>query len=44
LLSGDPFGWREAAGTILVVSAALIELKQSPRRPVGSRCEAADLV
>lgn len=28
LLSGEPFGWHEATGTILVISAALVELKQ----------------
>jgi drug/metabolite transporter (DMT)-like permease len=37
LLSGDPFGWREAAGTVLIISAALVELKQPPIRPVESR-------
>jgi drug/metabolite transporter (DMT)-like permease len=29
LLSGEPFGWREAIGTILIISAALVELKQA---------------
>lgn len=33
LLSGDRFGWHEAAGTLLVISAALVELKP----PSGSR-------
>jgi drug/metabolite transporter (DMT)-like permease len=32
LLSGDPFGWREAAGTTLVVSAALVELTPRSKR------------
>jgi drug/metabolite transporter (DMT)-like permease len=44
LLSGDPFGWRDAVGTTLVISAALVELKQTARRPAESRFEAADLV
>jgi drug/metabolite transporter (DMT)-like permease len=44
VLSGDPFGWREAAGTVLVISAAFVELKQPPQRPVDTRSKAADLI
>jgi len=43
LLSGDPFGWREGVGTVLVISAALVELKRPRRRLVDTRPEAADL-
>lgn len=44
LLSGDPFGWREAAGTVLIISAALVELKRPAKRPIEARSEAADLI
>lgn len=44
LFSGDPFGWREAIGTVLVVAAALVELRRPSRRPADAEPAAADLV
>lgn len=42
-LSGDPFGWREASGTALVISAALVELRRPSKRPVEAQAKAADM-
>jgi drug/metabolite transporter (DMT)-like permease len=40
LFSGDPFGWREGAGTGLIISAALVEIAQ----PLAlRRCRAAPM-
>lgn len=44
LLSGDQFGWREATGTVLIISAASVELKRPAKRPIEARSEAADLI
>ncbi len=36
VLADEPFGWRELAGTVLIVTAAILEVSQAaPRRPVG---------
>lgn len=43
-LSGEPFGWREAAGTALIISAAAVEvLVRTPAQPVRDQISSPDI-